>query len=61
LKSEEGQPGKALARGIGSNKKLAEQDAARRALDRLTGKSPVTTNAFEAREASVDEEELPAS
>jgi ribonuclease-3 len=35
LKSGEGEPGKALARGIGSTKKHAEQDAARRALDRL--------------------------
>ena len=35
LKPGEGEPGKALARGIGSTKKHAEQDAARRALDRL--------------------------
>jgi len=32
----EGEPGKPLARGTGSTKKLAEQDAARRALARLT-------------------------
>src|SRR5215472_3066412 len=32
----EGEPGKPLARGAGSTKKLAEQDAARRALARLT-------------------------
>ncbi len=31
----EGEPGKPLARGVGSTKKLAEQDAARRALARL--------------------------
>ena len=31
----EGEPGKALARGMGTSKKLAEQDAARRALERL--------------------------
>ncbi len=36
LKAEEGGPGKPLARGKGTTKKLAEQDAARRALERLT-------------------------
>jgi ribonuclease-3 len=36
LKSSESEPGKALARGIGTTKKHAEQDAARRALARLT-------------------------
>jgi ribonuclease-3 len=36
LKSAEDEPGKALARGSGSTKKHAEQDAARRALERLT-------------------------
>jgi ribonuclease-3 len=36
LKPAEGEPGKPLARGIGSTKKYAEQDAARRALARLT-------------------------
>jgi ribonuclease-3 len=35
LKPAEGEPGKALARGTGSTKKHAEQDAARRALARL--------------------------
>ena len=30
-----GEPGKSLARGTGSTKKRAEQDAARRALERL--------------------------
>jgi ribonuclease III len=35
LKGEAGQPGKFLARGMGRTKKYAEQDAARRALDRL--------------------------
>lgn len=33
--SEEGKPGKALARGSGNTKKIAEQDAARRALEKL--------------------------
>jgi len=36
LKADEGGPGKALARGMGNTKKHAEQDAARRALERLT-------------------------
>ena len=36
LKPAQGEPGKPLARGTGSTKKLAEQSAARRALDRLT-------------------------
>jgi len=36
LKPAQGEPGKALARGIGTTKKDAEQDAARRALARLT-------------------------
>ena len=36
LKPADGQPGKPLARGMGRTKKLAEQDAAKRALERLT-------------------------
>jgi ribonuclease-3 len=36
LKPADGEPGKPLARGLGSTKKHAEQDAARRALERLT-------------------------
>lgn len=35
LKTDEGESGKPLARGMGSTKKQAEQDAAERALDRL--------------------------
>jgi ribonuclease-3 len=35
LKTDAGEPGKPLARGMGSTKKHAEQDAARRALDKL--------------------------
>ena len=35
LKTAESEPGKQLARGMGSTKKHAEQDAARRALERL--------------------------
>jgi ribonuclease-3 len=40
LKVEAGEPGRALARGVGTTKKRAEQDAARRALERLTAKNP---------------------
>jgi ribonuclease-3 len=36
LQTEVGAPGKPMARGTGSTKKHAEQDAARRALDRLS-------------------------
>jgi ribonuclease-3 len=36
LKSANGEPGKPLARGSGTTKKYAEQDAARRALAHLT-------------------------
>jgi len=35
LKAAEGEPGRALARGVGPTKKFAEQDAARRALVRM--------------------------
>ena len=44
LKTAEAEPGKQLARGMGSTKKHAEQDAARRALERLkaAGKKAVT-------------------
>ena len=35
VKPGQGEPGKAVARGMGSTKKLAEQDAARRALEKL--------------------------
>ena len=39
VKAEAGEPGKPLARGMGSTKKHAEQDAARRALERLTAQA----------------------
>ena len=39
MKGEEGQKGKPLARGMGRTKKLAEQDAARRALDLLANET----------------------
>jgi len=43
VKPGEGEPGKAVARGMGSTKKLAEQDAARRALEKLAKASPEKT------------------
>jgi ribonuclease-3 len=50
LKAADGEPGKPLARGIGSTKKYAEQDAARRALLKMT-------SAGVRGEASIAEEE----
>jgi ribonuclease-3 len=41
LKAAEGEPGKPLARGLGGTKKHAEQDAARRALARMTASAAV--------------------
>jgi ribonuclease-3 len=41
LKAVDGAPGKSLARGVGSTKKDAEQDAARRALARLAAGATV--------------------
>jgi ribonuclease-3 len=49
LRSSESEPGRPLARGIGSTKKLAEQDAARLALERLT-RIPLDLQAEEAPE-----------
>ena len=40
----EGEPGKPLARGIGTTKKRAEQDAARRALERMSSGTAVELN-----------------
>jgi ribonuclease-3 len=45
LKPAEGEPGKPLARGAGSTKKHAEQDAARRALARLTAQEQTVQSA----------------
>lgn len=42
LKVEAGEPGKPLARGAGTTKKRAEQDAARRAMERLLAKTALT-------------------
>jgi ribonuclease III len=54
LKPTDGAPGKVLARGIGSTKKYAEQDAARRALARLpaagaAAKLPLTDEGEQAK------------
>jgi ribonuclease III len=54
LKAEAGEPGKPLARGAGTTKKRAEQDAARRALDRLMAK---TAAAEEDLPDEIEEEE----
>jgi ribonuclease-3 len=40
----DGEPGKPLARGAGSTKKLAEQDAARRALARIATRETLTAD-----------------
>jgi ribonuclease-3 len=42
LKPADGEPGKPLARGTGTTKKHAEQDAARKALARLSGSATAT-------------------
>jgi ribonuclease III len=51
LKPAAGEPGKPLARGTGSTKKHAEQDAARRALDRLDQSAFPNDGVEEAQEA----------
>jgi ribonuclease III len=56
LKPTEGQPGEPLARGTGTTKKDAEQDAARRALARLTS-TTMTLN--EDAEVLLEEAEEP--
>jgi ribonuclease-3 len=59
VRAAEGEPGKALARGMGGTKKHAEQDAARRALARLRsaggGNEDLTSDTMENLHA-VDEE-----
>ena len=54
LKSAEGEPAEPLARGTGTTKKIAEQDAARRALARLTS---TTTMLIDEAEISLEEAE----
>lgn len=49
-----GEPGKALARGLGSTKKHAEQDAARRALAKLTATVNGNAKAASAKEKTAE-------
>jgi ribonuclease-3 len=65
LRAAEGQPGEPLARGMGRTKKHAEQDAARRALQRLRGFEQAEADAMEDLHAtdgelSAEREEQPA-
>lgn len=50
LKAADGEPGKPLARGTGTTKKHAEQDAARKALAHLTGATATVDEADEMKE-----------
>lgn len=54
LRSAEGEPGKPLARGTGTTKKHAEQDAARRALASMTS---TTTTLIDEAEMLIEEPE----
>jgi ribonuclease III len=60
LKDEGSQPGIPLARGMGRTKKHAEQDAARRALERLrmmgSGAGPATARSAQEDDAAQDQE-----
>ena len=62
LRPADGEPGKPLARGMGSTKKHAEQDAARRALERLrttavrNGDAPYNSHSAD-QQMSLSEEE----
>jgi ribonuclease-3 len=57
LKMEAGEPGKPLARGVGTTKKRAEQDAARRALERLMTGGSASVNIDETHPDEMEEEE----
>jgi ribonuclease III len=57
VRTAEGEPGKALARGSGTTKKHAEQDAARRALARLTSDTASVNLDAEAMYEEVEEAE----
>jgi ribonuclease-3 len=61
LKATEGEPGKPLARGIGTTKKLAEQDAARRALSRWRRTEAGTNGSLESPADDPVQEEQSAS
>jgi ribonuclease-3 len=57
LKTAEGEPGKPLARGSGTTKKHAEQDAARRALAKLTGVITTLNGELTGKDEEEDETE----
>jgi ribonuclease-3 len=59
LRTEEGESGKPLARGMGGTKKHAEQDAARKALDRLAA-SAIKASEPTRGQNGADEEEQAA-
>ncbi|MGC1463756.1 MAG: ribonuclease III [Terracidiphilus sp.] len=52
LKMEAGEPGKPLARGTGSTKKFAEQDAARRALEKLDREAAAEASGVQEEESA---------
>lgn len=54
VQKQAGEPGEPLARGLGSTKKRAEQDAARRALEQLAG-GTAATNTGDAQVAHEEE------
>jgi ribonuclease-3 len=55
LQGDDSEPGQALAHGAGSTKKLAEQDAARRAIEGLkTGESTIGAEMSEAEEQAAE-------
>ncbi|MDR3727860.1 MAG: ribonuclease III [Terracidiphilus sp.] len=60
LKTGESEPGKALARGMGSTKKHAEQDAARSALERLTAAAAKSGNTAASVQGDAGEQEQSA-
>lgn len=60
LKTAEGEPGKSLARGMGRTKKHAEQDAAERALKRLTAAPKKAAGKTDSKDA-LPEDEAPAA
>jgi ribonuclease-3 len=57
LKTADGRAGKQLARGMGSTKKHAEQDAARRALERLKAAEEKAGAAAQVKPGAIKEEE----
>jgi ribonuclease-3 len=57
LKMQAGEPGKPLARGTGTTKKHAEQDAARRALERLSKAASKSADSADADEQEGEDQE----